>query len=110
VAGSDAAGALVLESRLVGGLHGAGDVRVDPERGGLVGVRGDAGVLADRETEPPAVYLFHRRALARSEPLGFRAAQPDLPIGDSHAGGIDRERRDVRTAVLSVDRSARERQ
>ena len=61
----DALRPLVLEDAFVDGLHAAGDVSVDPQGSRLGGVSRDTRVLADGETEPPAVDLDDRRRATR---------------------------------------------
>ena len=69
----------------------------------------DAGVLADRQPETPAVDLEDRGFAAGREPLGLDSPEPDLAIGHPGADPVDREHRDMDLAQVSFDRRADER-
>ncbi len=84
-----------LHRCIVSGVEGACDIDVHAAGSCRVGMVVDAGVLTDRETEPPPVYDEHRWFRARREALGFRVAQPHLPIPDATTVAADDENRDV---------------
>jgi hypothetical protein len=110
VAGGDALGALVQDRGVRGGLEDAGDIGVDAQAGGVVRVLRDPGVLADRQTEPPAVDVDHGRLAARGEADRLGRAQPHLAVGHRRSRPVDGEHRDVRCAGVAVHRRAHQRQ
>ncbi|KDN81189.1 hypothetical protein KCH_70680 [Kitasatospora cheerisanensis KCTC 2395] len=90
-------------------VEGAGHIGVDAECRRVGGVLRDGRVVADGQSEPPAVDGEDGRLLAGAEPVELRPVQPHLPVRGGRALAGHGQRGEVLTAVLLADRRADQR-
>src|ERR1700722_4346841 len=87
----------------------AGEIDVDIEGGSLADVQLDACVLADPQSDTPAVDLDRDRPVARQEEGRLLATEKALAVGDGHACRADVQQTDVSPGSQAVDRRSHKR-